>query len=263
MPPERDLLLVARRMLVVEVEAGLTDRDAPLGRRRAVRASSHSASSFDASCGWRPTVAYTSDAAPRSRAPGCDVSKSVPTHTIHSTPAARPARPARRRLPRKARSGPAPAARWQSESTQRSRLRDPPRASGTATRPSPASNPRATGPTPPRRARAASSGRPGSPSRRHSSAAATGSPATEQRDDAQRLEAVAEHRRHRGRVARLVDTPTAARSSMNELAARIRSQTAPKPPRSRGGHPSRTRRTRPRPRRSGPSARASGTTPPQ
>ena len=55
--PERHLLLVAR-VLVVEIEPGFADADALLGARERL-SMSHSAASFDASCGCKPTVART------------------------------------------------------------------------------------------------------------------------------------------------------------------------------------------------------------
>ena len=108
---ERDLLLLGRRVVVVEVEAGLPDADHDGRARRAPTRSSHTSSSSEASCGWRPTVARTSGCrAATAIAPG-DVSRSVPTQITRPTPAAR-ARSSAASAP------PVSTGRWQWLSTQ-------------------------------------------------------------------------------------------------------------------------------------------------
>ena len=259
LPPERGLLLVARRVLVVEVEAGLADRDA------LARSTASGSSIVPLRGELRRVVRMQPDGrvhvgVPRRerRAPRCDVARSVPTHTIHSTPARARAR-ASTSLDRRPRQ-------------LQVAVRVDPARHATSLRGnsgSPFSKRRARGQLSPRRR--------GGQARVLGPAGQT-EPAPqlarrvrdhrrrEQRDDAQRLEAVAEHARDRGGVARLVAAPTAARSSMYAFVARIRSQTAPKParevePRHRVGRcPSNAVAAA---SRSGPSARVSGTTPPQ
>ena len=218
----------------------------------------HSAPSFDASCGCSPTAAYTSGWRSASVSAACDVSRSVPTHTIHSTPAARA---------RATCSSPPASCRWQWESTHAR----PPRhvrcpCGGTAARPSRAVAPAGSCP------HAAAVGQPLvlGPAGQPEPAPQLGGRVRdhrrrEQRDDAQRLEAVAQHRRDRVRVALLVELP-----GLGVLDVRVRRadqipDRAEARSRSRAGS---SRRTIPRTRvaaasRSGPSARASGTTPPQ
>ena len=218
------LLLVARRMLVVEVEAALADRDARRRTPRAARAcpTRRRASTRRADAA-RPR-AYTSGWRSASVTAACDVSRSVPTHTIHSTPAAR-ARVdvlvAARELQvavgvDPAQLRPDPASRVLAREQRLALLER--------------SRPRAAGPTPPRRAGARPRAGPARPSRRHSSAAAFGitgdaSSATIRSD----LETVAEHRRDRVGVARFVELP---RLRVLDVRVRRADQT-PRPRRSR------------------------------
>ena len=204
---ERGLLLVARRVLVVEVEAALHRSRRTRRRPRAVRASSHSAPSFDASCGCRPDrgvhVGVTVGEVER-RLRRLEIGADA-HHPLD----------ARGRAPRV--DVLVAARRAAGGSGSRPTARRPPRgisvvlAAGRAARPSRASRPRAAAPTPPRRAAAGPRVGPGSPSRRHSSAGGVRDHRRrEQRDDAQRLETVAEHLGDRVRVALLVQRPRRA-----------------------------------------------------
>ena len=165
-------------------------------------------SSRDASCGWSPTVACTSSWRAASATAARDVSRSVPTHTIHSTPAGPGPvqdRVRRRGLGRQVAvavdphlrprsGGHGRSMRGKSESPFSSRL------PAVSTRPQTAAS-----------GSRWSSGAPASPSRRQSSDAACGITGDgEQRDDPQRFETVAEHRGGRRGVACLVQRPRLA-----------------------------------------------------
>ena len=204
-PPARRAASARRRG-----RSRLADRDARARRRASGSSASHSSSSL------RRVVRMQADrrvhvvgcAIGERRAPACDVSRSVPTHTIHSTPAARARSTCASASATSNRVSPSSSCRWQCASTQAVTR---PLSAGTAA--SPFSSFAPAGKQPPRRRGrhplvfgpagqtepAPQLGRRVRDHRRR-----------EQRDDAQRLEAVTEHARDRVRVARLVERPRRA-----------------------------------------------------
>ena len=197
---EHRLLLVARRVVVVVGRSPHSPTATTCGSPSSASSAVRLAASRTASCGCSPTVAHTSAWRGGDRRPRpASVSRSVPD----ARPSARP-RPRRASADgvasavRRARVGEVAVAvdpasgRWRSTTSA-----GQPRCGGRAAAPFSTREP--AGVAAPRgrgRAAAGPRARRRRPRRRHSSAAARGITGDgEQRDDAQRLEAVAEHRR--------------------------------------------------------------------
>ena len=164
-----------RRVLVVEVEAGLADGDAPRRHdRERLRARPTRRPSREASWGCRPTVGHTSG--------WRSASSTAALRRLRGRCPRTPSPPPRRPGPGpRARRRPAQLARWQWR-VDPSASASP--SSGVGSMRGNSGAPFSSGEPAGRRPHAAasgrrwSSGRPGRPRRRHSSAAASGSPAT-------------------------------------------------------------------------------------
>ena len=218
---ERDLLLGARRVVVVEVEAGLPDADhavgcaasadelVPLGRelRRVVRVQPDGG-------------ARRRRAGRRPRSTPRDDSRSVPTHTTPIDPGGPGPFERRPSAPSRSSDG-----RWQWLSTHRSRLD----ARETAVRPCRASTPRAGSPQPAASGSRSSVGSPRQPE-------ASPQLRRRARDQRRRSSATTRNASRQSPSTAAVAAVSPAlfsahgcRSSMYEFASPMRSHTAPKP----------------------------------